>query len=516
MASEPTSSEESNMSQSGPRNFYCHQCSSRTRISIEEFTCSSCGSGFIEEIVESDADESRDLGQGGNSDDPWAHDTETDGEPEMFGPHSVIEHIFAQALGPGLHVGQVGSGNGPTVIRTSRRSVPGAAGGASRGPGGTSIFVGSSGGSPGDQFLQSLISNLTGMQGPGQFQFMMGGPPGSNVMYGNPGDYAWGRGGFDAIVTQLLNQMEGAGPPRMEKDDINSLPSITVTKQHIDQKAQCSVCWEDFKLDESVNQLQCEHIFHKDCITPWLELHATCPVCRKPQNEAAAAHSRQAQNEANSERDSNVNVNSSSLFGSSSNEYNDSPMTDDRTSQDATPSTSISASARQPNSTTNSSSLGSNEPSTVPAGAEAGYSLGNPLSSIFNQFFGNASPSSSRTSRNQAHFNLPSSSTTSNTNPSQSNAFSQATSSSPDVNGEINNRGQSPIPPLTDVSSSSSTDTGDNINSTTSNGSRSSLPSADGSTGSNNTRLNTTPGSNISNSTTSRSAPTDFHDLDLE
>ena len=60
-----------------------------------------------------------------------------------------------------------------------------------------------------------------------------------------------------------------------------------------DQKAQCSVCWEDFNLDESVNQLQCEHIFHKDCITPWLELHATCPVCRKPQNEAAAAHSRQ-------------------------------------------------------------------------------------------------------------------------------------------------------------------------------------------------------------------------------
>ena len=35
MASEPTSTEESNMSQSGPRNFYCHQCNSRTRISIE-------------------------------------------------------------------------------------------------------------------------------------------------------------------------------------------------------------------------------------------------------------------------------------------------------------------------------------------------------------------------------------------------------------------------------------------------------------------------------------------------
>jgi len=31
------------------------------------------------------------------------------------------------------------------------------------------------------------------------------------VFLGNPGDYAWGREGFDAIVTQLLNQMETSG-----------------------------------------------------------------------------------------------------------------------------------------------------------------------------------------------------------------------------------------------------------------------------------------------------------------
>ena len=52
-----------------------------TGFSIKEFTCSTCGSGFIEEIAE--ADDSRDLGQGGSSDDPWAHDTETDGDQEV-------------------------------------------------------------------------------------------------------------------------------------------------------------------------------------------------------------------------------------------------------------------------------------------------------------------------------------------------------------------------------------------------------------------------------------------------
>merc|ERR1712059_31694 len=203
----------------------------------------------IEEIVENDADESREGGAGGNSDEPWAHDTEFEGEHEMLGPHSLFEHIFGQALGPGMP-GQGGSGSGRTVIRATRRT-HGPRRGSSRGPSGTSIFVGTGGG-PGDQFLHSFISNLTGMHGPGQFQLLMGGPPGSNVMYGNPGDYAWGRGGVDSIVTHLLNQMEGAGPPRMEKDDISRLPTLNIAQEHIDHKAQCSVCWEDFVLDESV------------------------------------------------------------------------------------------------------------------------------------------------------------------------------------------------------------------------------------------------------------------------
>jgi E3 ubiquitin-protein ligase RNF115/126 len=53
--------------------------------------------------------------------------------------------------------------------------------------------------------LQMLLSNLTGVQ------FAAGGGGGGFVpvmpLYGNPGDYAWGRGGLDAVVTNLLNQV---------------------------------------------------------------------------------------------------------------------------------------------------------------------------------------------------------------------------------------------------------------------------------------------------------------------
>jgi len=33
----------------------------------------------------------------------------------------------------------------------------------------------------------------------------------------------------------------------------------------------------------------CEHCFHSGCIIPWLELHGTCPVCRKELGRSAAA-----------------------------------------------------------------------------------------------------------------------------------------------------------------------------------------------------------------------------------
>ncbi|KAJ8985453.1 hypothetical protein NQ317_017085 [Molorchus minor] len=101
------------------------------------------------------------------------------------------------------------------------------------------------------------------------------------LFLGNPGDYAWGREGLDAIVTQLLNQMDSTGPPPLPKDVIDALPMVEVTVEQVTAKLQCSVCWEDFKLEESVRQLPCLHIYHEICIRPWLELHGTCPICRQ-------------------------------------------------------------------------------------------------------------------------------------------------------------------------------------------------------------------------------------------
>uniref|UniRef100_A0A8C0VAC2 RING-type E3 ubiquitin transferase n=1 Tax=Cyanistes caeruleus TaxID=156563 RepID=A0A8C0VAC2_CYACU len=80
---------------------------------------------------------------------------------------------------------------------------------------------------------------------------------------------------------QLLGQLENTGPPPADKEKISSLPTVPVTQEQVDTGLECPVCKEDYAVAEQVRQLPCNHIFHSSCIVPWLELHDTCPVCRK-------------------------------------------------------------------------------------------------------------------------------------------------------------------------------------------------------------------------------------------
>lgn len=42
----------------------------------------------------------------------------------------------------------------------------------------------------------------------------------------------------------------------------------------------CCICLEAFKQDEELVRMHCEHMFHEKCVTDWLKLNATCPMCR--------------------------------------------------------------------------------------------------------------------------------------------------------------------------------------------------------------------------------------------
>jgi hypothetical protein len=42
----------------------------------------------------------------------------------------------------------------------------------------------------------------------------------------------------------------------------------------------CSICLTEIKDDNKTSILNCEHMFHNNCITQWLILHNYCPICK--------------------------------------------------------------------------------------------------------------------------------------------------------------------------------------------------------------------------------------------
>ena len=52
-------------------------------------------------------------------------------------------------------------------------------------------------------------------------------------MHGNPGDYVFSPDGLDAILTQMLNQMDGSSPPPMANDEIAQIPTVPIDQQQV-------------------------------------------------------------------------------------------------------------------------------------------------------------------------------------------------------------------------------------------------------------------------------------------
>lgn len=51
-------------------------------------------------------------------------------------------------------------------------------------------------------------------------------------------------------------------------------------KDDDDEGKRCAICLDDFEPKEEVMLTPCNHMFHEDCILPWVKSHGLCPVCR--------------------------------------------------------------------------------------------------------------------------------------------------------------------------------------------------------------------------------------------
>ncbi|XP_075229378.1 E3 ubiquitin-protein ligase Iruka [Lycorma delicatula] len=230
--------------------YFCHKCKVEISDILPDYECPTCHCGFIEIL---DAP-------------PEANEESDSSDVEAGQPFEMLNYVLMGLNGGGLE----------DILSNRREHRRSGRSGRNRQM------------APVENLLQDFIVNLAGGGWGGQLRNAAGTTNVTNgpvLFLGNPGDYAWGRDGLDAIVTQLLNQMDGTGPPPLAKDKIQEIPIVIITQDQVDSSLQCSVCWEDFKIDEPVRKLSCEHVYHSPCIIPWLELHGTCPICRKTLND---------------------------------------------------------------------------------------------------------------------------------------------------------------------------------------------------------------------------------------
>ncbi|XP_069041100.1 E3 ubiquitin-protein ligase RNF115 [Lepisosteus oculatus] len=243
--------------------FFCHCCKGEVNPKLPEYICPRCESGFIEEVTEDSS--LLEGGASGINDDAASQFAELWHLLFVERPFSLEQDSQEGPERPGS-TDPWGPGR-PHRLHSQRRYRARGSSRPDRSPAVEGIV---------QQFLAGLFANSG----------VPGSPPLSwtGMLHSNPGDYAWGQGGLDAVITQLLGQFENTGPPPAEKEKISSLPTVHVSQEQVESSLECPVCKEDYALGEPVRQLPCNHFFHSDCIVPWLELHDTCPVCRKSLN----------------------------------------------------------------------------------------------------------------------------------------------------------------------------------------------------------------------------------------
>lgn len=83
-------------------------------------------------------------------------------------------------------------------------------------------------------------------------------------------------------LMELMEQLtsDQHGPPPAPDAAIDAMPTVRITRAHLRIESCCPVCREQFEVGSEARQMPCNHIYHSDCIVPWLVQRNSCPLCR--------------------------------------------------------------------------------------------------------------------------------------------------------------------------------------------------------------------------------------------
>ena len=239
---------------SGRNTHWCHRCQRGVYLRGPDSLCTYCGGGFVEEIDVSPFRAHRDLERGPTYDLMEAF--------SAFMRSRLAERSHDRELTGRITASSGGGGGGSESFSSIAPFL---------------IF----GGQANNTSVEALLNTS-----PGGIGITRGG----NV---NAGDYFYGPG-LEELIEQLSSgTTHHRGPPPAAKSSIDALPTVKITQKHLKSSdSHCPVCKEEFELKSEVKQMPCKHMYHSECIVPWLVQHNSCPVCRQELPSATSSQNR--------------------------------------------------------------------------------------------------------------------------------------------------------------------------------------------------------------------------------
>ncbi len=129
-----------------------------------------------------------------------------------------------------------------------------------------------------------------------QNQNILNDPENINVLSGLMTNI-FGRGHFEVVGEDLNGNIHNLGNLNNFNFNLNSDVKVVISEEQFDEdlnhfeyqeikdeakNTKCSICTDEFINNDMVVKTKCDHVFHRDCIKPWLcNESVKCPICRE-------------------------------------------------------------------------------------------------------------------------------------------------------------------------------------------------------------------------------------------
>ncbi|CAN4094416.1 unnamed protein product [Withania somnifera] len=85
-----------------------------------------------------------------------------------------------------------------------------------------------------------------------------------------------------ALTVVEISAGDTAEPPRCLSPFDECIDQVQVFPMASCKNGLCIVCMEGFQrsVDDHGKRVPCGHVFHANCLTKWLSIRNSCPLCR--------------------------------------------------------------------------------------------------------------------------------------------------------------------------------------------------------------------------------------------